>query len=149
MQQNEPTTTPQYYDTIPPRIMDFYLNTDNSFKRLLKEYKTYNSLVVAYDFDNTVYDFHDKGLRFDDVIELLRKLKTINCYLIIFTGNDDTEFVKKYCHDHNIPYDAINENPPFFQSESRKIYYNVLLDDRAGMAQVYHELNQLISVLSS
>ncbi len=129
--------------------MDFYLNTDNSFNRLLAEYKKYNSLVVAYDFDNTVYDFHGKGLRFDDVIELLRKLKTINCYLIIFTGNDDTEFVKRYCDDHKIPYDAINKNPSFFQSESRKIYYNVLLDDRAGLAQVYCELNQLISVVVS
>ncbi len=127
--------------------MDYYLNTDNSFNRLLAEYKAYGSLVVAYDFDNTVYDFHSKGLQFDNVIELLRKLKTINCYLIIFTGNDDTEFIKTYCHDHKIPYDAINENPPFFQSESRKIYYNVLLDDRAGLAQTYNELNQLISVV--
>lgn len=129
--------------------MDFYLNTNNSFNRLLAEYKEYGSLVVAYDFDNTVYDFHSKGLRFDDMIELLRKLKSINCYLIIFTGNDDTDFVKSYCEEHQIPYDAINENPPFFQSKSRKIYYNVLLDDRAGLAQVYHELNQLVSVVVS
>jgi len=83
------------------------------------------------------------------MIELLRKLKSINYYLIIFTGNDDTKFVKSYCEKHKIPYDAINENPPFFKSNSRKIYFNALLDDRAGLAQVYHELNQLIRVLSS
>ena len=66
--------------------MDYYLNSDNSFERLLDEYQKYKTLVVAFDFDDTVYDFHKKGRLYSDVINLLRALKEINCYLICWTG---------------------------------------------------------------
>ena len=62
--------------------MDFYLNAENSFNRLLEEYNQHQSIVVAFDFYDTVYDFHKKGRFYNDVIELLKKLKSINCYLI-------------------------------------------------------------------
>ena len=124
--------------------MDHYLNTENTYQRLLKEYKEHDSLVVAYDFDNTVYDYHKNGWQFNNVIQLLQNLKKINCYLIIFTANEDIEFVKKYCKDNEIPFDAINEQPPFYKSKSRKIYYNILLDDRAGLREVYNGLERLV-----
>jgi len=128
--------------------MDFYLKKENTFQRLLREYKTYNSLVVAFDFDNTVYDFHQVGLEFSDVIQLLQKLKSIGCYLIIFTANEDEKFIQDYCNERDIPFDAINENPPFYQSEARKIYYNVLLDDRAGLKETFEHLNNLLNHLN-
>ena len=124
--------------------MDHYLNTENTYQRLLKEYKEHDFLVVAYDFDNTVYDYHKNGWQFNNVIQLLQNLKKINCYLIIFTANEDIEFVKKYCKDNEIPFDAINEQPPFYKSKSRKIYYNILLDDRAGLREVYNGLERLV-----
>jgi hypothetical protein len=123
--------------------MDYYLNTENTFQRILKEYEEHNSLVVAYDFDNTVYDFHKKGWLFDDVINLLKKLKSINCYLIVFTANSDTKMVENYLRDNEIPFDDINNNPPFYTSDQRKIYYNILLDDRAGLAECFNHLTRL------
>ena len=129
--------------------MDFYLKKENTFERLFKEYKVYNSLVVAFDFDNTVYDFHQVGLDFKDVIKLLQNLKKIGCYLIVFTSTDDEDFVKRYCKEKEIPFDAINENPPFFKSKSRKIYYNILLDDRAGLREAYDHLEKLIHHLKN
>lgn len=123
--------------------MDEYLKPTSSFLRLLKEYKQYNSLVVAFDFDNTVYDYHKKGETYYFVSELLRELKEIGCYLICFTANPDEYFVSTYLKLNNIPFNKINENPPFFKSESRKIYYNALLDDRAGLLQVYNDLKTL------
>ena len=48
--------------------MDEYLIPNSSFLRLYKEYKQYGSLVIAYDFDNTVYDFHQKGNTYWNVI---------------------------------------------------------------------------------
>jgi len=123
--------------------MDFYLDTQNSLNRLMEEYKQYNSLVVAFDFDDTVYDFHKKGRVYQDVMVLLRKLKSINCYLICWTGQENPEFVAQYLKENNIPFDAINENPPFHKSTSRKVYANAYLDDRAGLQQVYQELKYL------
>lgn len=128
--------------------MDEYLKPNSSFIRLYNEYKQYGSLVIAFDFDNTVYDFHGKGEEYWEIIMLLRALKKANCYLICFTANSDKEFIVKYLTDNNIPYDAINENPPFFKCQERKIYFNALLDDRAGLQQVYSELSLLISLIN-
>ena len=124
--------------------MDYYLNTENSFNRLLQEYQQYQSLVIAYDFDDTVFDFHKKGRTYDKLIELLRKLKEKNCFLICWTGQADLTFVANYLNENNIPFDAINENPPFYKAENRKEYANAYLDDRAGLAQVYNELNNVL-----
>jgi hypothetical protein len=131
------------------RNKDFYLSEQNSYERLLKEYNDHGSLVVAYDFDNTVYDFHRKGWQFNLVIDLLRKLKSINCYLIVFTANADLELVVDHLTQHNIPFDSVNENPPFYKSESRKIYYNILLDDRAGLRECFNLLTRLYNDLTN
>lgn len=124
--------------------MDTYLNPENSVTRLLEEYRTHNSLVVAFDFDDTVYDFHKKGRLYNDVIQLLKELKKANCYLICWTGQEDVEFVEQYLKDNEIPFNTINENPIFHKSSSRKIYANAYLDDRAGLKQVYDELQYLL-----
>jgi hydroxymethylpyrimidine pyrophosphatase-like HAD family hydrolase len=129
--------------------MDYYLNSGNSSVRLLDEYNKYGTLVVAFDFDDTVYDFHGKGRMYTDVITLLQNLKSINCYLICWTGNANDVFVKSYLDENQIPFDAINENPPFYKSLSRKVYANAYLDDRAGLRQVYDELNNIVLTIKT
>jgi len=129
-------------------MMDYYLTKEHTYQRLLTEYKQYFSLVVAYDFDNTVYDYHQNGWQFPKVIQLLKNLKAIGCHLIIFTANPDEDFVKNYCIEHKIPFDGINENPPFYTANARKIYYNILLDDRAGLAEIYEHLSRLVKQVS-
>lgn len=129
--------------------MDYYLNPENATNRLLDEYLKYGTLVVAFDFDDTVYDYHKKGRTYQKVIELLKDLKSINCYLICWTGQENNDFVLSYLHDNNIPFDALNDHPPFHNSTSRKIYANVYLDDRAGLRQVYEALSILIKTVKS
>ncbi len=129
--------------------MDFYLNSENAVNRLLQEYNEHQSIVVAFDFDDTVYDFHKKGRLYNDVIQLLKDLKSINCYLICWTGQQDLEFVSNYLKENNIPFDLINKNPPFHISVSRKIYANAYLDDRAGLKQVYEDLSGLINKIKN
>jgi hydroxymethylpyrimidine pyrophosphatase-like HAD family hydrolase len=120
-------------------MLDPYVNDEECIQRLVREYQTHDSLVVAFDFDDTVYDFHKKGRTYTRVIELLRKALQANCYLIAWTGSEDISFVRLYLTEHAIPFHAINENPPFSKSTSRKIYANIYLDDRAGLsASVYH-----------
>ena len=129
--------------------MDKYLNPFNSANRLIEEYKKYGSLIIAVDFDDTLYNFHnDPDAKFDMVAELVRKLKSINCEIIIWTGNQNTEFVKQFLVDNNIPYDLINEDSEVAKKwvidkgypTPRKLYANAYLDDRGGLAQVYTEL---------
>lgn len=127
------------------KIPDPYLKPTVNFERLLKEYHQYNGLVVAYDFDGTVYDYHNAGESYDAVIGLLRDLKDIGCELICFTAREEDHFVREYLEDNQIPFDRINENPGFFSCSARKIYYNAYLDDRAGLIQVFSELSMLVT----
>lgn len=127
--------------------MDEFLKPGISYQRLLSDYHLHGTLVVAYDFDNTVFDYHKKGNSYNDVIKALQDAKEIGCYMICFTAAENSDFVKQYLLDNNIPCDALNENPPFFKSDQRKIYFNTLLDDRAGLIQAYTELKKLITYI--
>lgn len=42
-------------------------------KRLLEEYKKYGELIVAFDYDNTIFDYHNNGGDYSCVIELLKR----------------------------------------------------------------------------
>jgi len=131
--------------------MDKYLQPNSSYNRLLEEYKKYNSITVAVDFDDTLFDFHKNGGSYEDVKQLVRDLHRNNCYIIIWTGNEDIDFVSTYLKDNNVPYHSINEDNPVTEKlmgKKRKLYSNVLLDDRAGLYQVYNELKQLLHEIS-
>jgi hypothetical protein len=120
-----------------------FLNPSHAYQRLLREYKQYGSIVVAVDFDNTIYDYHQTGMDCSDIMDLLQKLHGISCYIILWTCSEAYDFIEKYCETHQIPYNAINENPPFFKGNSRKVYYNELLDDRAGLRESFDRLTKL------
>lgn len=50
----------------------------------------------------------------------------------------------KYLVENNIPFDAINETPDFIPFKGRKVYYNILLDDRAGLSSAVEQLTRVI-----
>lgn len=127
-------------------MKDPFLNTDNCVSRLVSEWESYGQLIVAFDYDNTVYDYYKKGDTFEGVIELLRKCKTEGFHLIIFTSCDESRYsdIKKYCKDNEIPYDSINETPDWIPFKGRKVYYNILLDDRAGLSAAYSQLSEVL-----
>lgn len=131
--------------------MDFYLIEENVTRRLIDEWEKYGSIVIAYDFDNTVYDFHQVGQAYDCVIDLLKKCKEVGAYLILFTArrDDEMDFVKNYLKVNDIPYDSINEDPVFITKPGRKVYYNILLDDRAGLPSAYRSLKEAYEYIVS
>ena len=57
---------------------DRYLNYQETLNRLVSEYKKYDSLFVAFDFDNTVFDFHNVSDTFPKIEQLLIDLKAVN-----------------------------------------------------------------------
>ena len=128
--------------------MDEYLVHNKSFLRLLEEYKKYGSLVIGFDFDGTVYDYHGKGNTYELVIKLLRELQMLGCKLICWTANKDHEHVEKYLVENDIPYTGINIDGVDLGWTSRKPFYNALLDDRAGLPHVYAELKLLVEIIN-
>ena len=122
--------------------MDYFLTDDNCVQRLFDEWKKYGSIIVAYDYDNTVFDYYGKGYTYQKVIELLRVCRSMGFHLTVFTSCNDDRFpeIRKYLNENNIPYDGINETPDFIPFKGRKVYFNILLDDRAGLKSAYEQL---------
>jgi hypothetical protein len=120
--------------------MDPYLIPGKSFLRLWKEYKQYGKLIIAYDFDNTVFDYHNKGHTHKFLINLLRRLKNIGCSLTCWTSNPDLNFVESYLKNNEIPFDFINKQGIDLGWKSSKPFFSAVLDDRCGLLQVYLEL---------
>lgn len=125
---------------------DEYLVPGKSIERLISEYKKYGSLTIGFDFDGTVFDYHGTGASYEQVRQLLRDLKEIGCKIICWTANNDLEFVNKFLKENNIPFDGINTDGIKLGWDSRKPFFSALLDDRAGLLQVYEELTEVVKI---
>lgn len=128
-----------------------YLDSQVCIDRLVAWKQANGRLIIAYDFDNTVYDYHHQGHDYREVIELIRRAHDVGCYLIVFTGNRDQELVERFLLEQGIPFDAINEQAPFLPESlrsARKIYYNLLLDDAAGLASACAHLEGFLATLA-
>lgn len=133
-------------------MTDPFATTSKCVERLLKEYNKHNRLIVACDFDDTVFDYHGGGDNHQRVLDLLHECKKLKFYVVIWTASDPSRFeeMRKYMQSEGIKIDAINENPialPF--GNHKKIYYNILLDDRAGLGQSLDTLETVINTIKS
>lgn len=116
----------------------------SSYKRLITEYEKHGSLVIGFDFDGTVRDFHKEGYEFPKMRQLLRDLKGIGCKLVCWTAYKDHQEVMELLNEWEIPFDSINGNGIDLGYESRKPFFSALLDDRAGLKDVYSDLKRLL-----
>lgn len=126
-----------------------FLNNKLCINRLVEEYYKYKELIIAVDFDNTLYDYHGKGYKFTETIELIRECKRMGFCIIIYTCSGDERYpeIKKFLNDNNIPFDYINKNSPKITFAKNKLYYNIFLDDRAGLKSASKQLKKAIKII--
>lgn len=124
--------------------MDFYLDPENCYQRLEDEFKKYGKLIFCVDFDDTLYDFHNVGRTYVDVMSLLKEWEDYS-EVIIFTGNGESKYpmIENYLSAYGIKYKGINCDSSI-KVEGRKTYANVYIDDRGGLPLVYEHLQRLI-----
>lgn len=130
-------------------MMDEFLVPDASYQRLLEEYKKHGKLVIGFDFDGTVHDYHKTGATYHQVIKLLRDLKKIGCTLVCWTAYQNHDYVNNFLYEHKIPFDGINCDGVPLAWETRKPFFSALLDDRAGLRQVYDDLTRLVKEVTN
>jgi len=127
--------------------MDEFLIPHANFKRLYEEYHKYGSLSIGVDFDNTIYDYHKKGYKYDRVINLLQRAQDLGMKLHIFSANPDPLFIKAHCEEIGLIIEGINTDGVKLGWDSRKPFYSILLDDRAGLISAYEDLSMLVDEL--
>lgn len=116
-------------------------------ERLYKEWSQHGKIVIAVDFDSTIYPWHtiDNKEDMNKVINLLQVAANTGAYIVIFTCSDPSRYeeIQKYCDSLKIPINTINTNPidlPY--GKHGKVYANIYLDDRAG-------LNESLNILET
>ena len=124
--------------------MDFYLDPENCYQRLEDEFKKYGKLIFCVDFDDTLYDFHNVGRTYTDVMALLKEWEDYS-EVVIFTGNGEDKYtmIENYLATYEIKYKCINCDSSI-EVTGRKTYANVYIDDRGGLPLVYEHLQRLI-----
>lgn len=121
-------------------------NQEACTKRLIKEYNKYGNLVIGYDFDNTIYDYHNEGGDYSEVIGVLKHAHSLGFVLCLYTAEPSPEKLEwkiKYAQSLGLTVDYVNDSP-LPCSSPEKPFFNLLLDDRAGLEEAYKILCSVI-----
>lgn len=134
--------------------MNSYLNDRKAVDRLKKEYLQHNNLIIGFDFDNTIFDYHKQGLDIQSVVELLKKCSDLGFTMCMFSlscqeGKGSLKAV--HCVKKlGIRVDHINSSPVMLKQDSNwpsKPFFSILLDDRAGLSAAYKILSRTLKEL--
>lgn len=95
--------------------------------------------IIAVDFDGTLcsYCYPDIGKPNLPLIELLKALKREGCRIILWTCRCGRELEQavQWCEEFGLEFDKVNRNTDEilekYGSDSRKIYADVYIDDKA------------------
>jgi hypothetical protein len=130
-------------------LTDPYINDLRCIKRLISEWVKHKSLVIAYDYDNTVFDYHNLGYQFNGLISLLRECKQHGAKFIVYSCSPTERYPEmvNYLTTNDIPFDTINENIVELHGGQGKLFYNIFLDDRAGLKSAYSVLHSALVVI--
>lgn len=121
-------------------------------EKLVNTYRTHGSIVVGLDFDNTIYPL-DTDLhvikRCERVRELIHKVRTKVDLCLWTVANDwSVSYKLTICEEvYGIEFDAINKSTLYEDPTVRKPFFNILLDDNAGLTESMNLLdafNELI-----
>lgn len=135
--------------------MKSYLNNQMVVDRLKKEYQQHGSLIIGFDFDCTIFDYHNEGLELEPVKELLRKCSKLGFTMCLYSLSlsetaMNLEAKAAWCKENlGFSPDYINSSPalpPHLQNTSHtpKPFFSILLDDRAGLVSAYEALIQVL-----
>lgn len=124
-------------------MTDLFFNSSHILDRLFREYEDGEEMFIAFDFDDTVYDYAETGDSHDKVIDILKWAQRLEFPLILFTVREGErlKFAEKYVEDLGIKVTYVNTNPI---EDSRKPFFNILLDDRCGLKQSYECLHMFL-----
>ena len=149
---------PEEADRIRGTGLDMFYNDYNieEYRKALKSYewryetyklieatKEHGKIIVGVDFDDTIFPLRDNKYireRAEDLVDLLGELREY-ITLCLWTVADEQSLVYKIAlmDEWGIKPDYVNSSPVSYE-EVRKPYFNLVLDDKAG-------LNEAIEIL--
>jgi hypothetical protein len=118
--------------------------------RLISEWEQHDKIIIACDFDDTIFPWKMNNTDFKRIINILKDARNVGAYIVIFTAreSDRHEEVIKYCSEIGLEIDGINKTPidlPY--GNNTKIYANIFIDDRAGLNESLNILEMAMDVI--
>lgn len=113
----------------------FIENNILATQRLITEYERHNNIIIGVDFDDTINDTFNKGhVNIPVLVDVLKQLQQdFNCTLCVWTANQDESKVRTRWEELGLRIDHYNTSPLADKFPGPKPYFNILLDDRAGL----------------
>lgn len=130
-------------------VKDPYTSYGRCRDRLLGEYNKYKKLIIAVDFDDTIFNTHNNhGWLYPRVVEALIRWQQ-HADIIVWTASlpDRYELIRSVFTAHGISISGINCNAPQIEARGPKIYANVYLDDRTfGLNDALTALEEIANI---
>lgn len=119
--------------------------------RLLKEYVEHDGrLVIGVDFDNTIFDTHAIGGDFSCVIEVVRECILRGMVVCLYTSSEEPKDIDRkvsiFTEMFGVKPDYVNYSP--LSPKASKPFFNILLDDRAGLEESWRVLYHILEKTS-
>lgn len=131
------------------------IDRNKSVERLFTEWKTHGKIILALDFDDTVspwkWTSEEDITRYKKLLALIADCKQVGAYVMVFTACNPEryEHIRSYCLQNGLIIDTINTPPiqglPY--GNHVKPYYNILLDDRAGLDEAIKTLENAMYLM--
>jgi hypothetical protein len=128
-------------------VFNHPFNKDKIKSRLLEDYDIHNGkLVIGVDFDNTIYDTHNVGGDFSCVIDLVKECINMDMIICLYTSSQTYEDIERKI---DIFKDIFGKEPDYVNMSplsmgADKPFFNILLDDRAGLEESWEVLYEVI-----
>lgn len=117
--------------------MDLESYIEDQKIKLLEIHKQHGTIIVGVDFDDTFFPFNRTSETIKNserVIKVLTRLQS-DVTICLFSVADAQSLVYKaeIMKLNGLPPDYVNESPVNNWGECRKPYFNIQLDDKAGL----------------
>lgn len=115
------------------------MKLDKYVDKLYNVWVEHKNIIIAVDFDDTLCPWNTASKEFcRELIDLLIECKQFGAKLMLYTCRDghSLEEAIDYCEQHNLTFNRVNPSGTQF-GLSCKPFYNILLDDKAGLEQAF------------
>jgi hypothetical protein len=129
-----------------------FFHYDRVKSKLLKNYNKHGFLIVACDWDDTIFNYSNiPGADNTEIISLLKKCKKLNFKIVIYTVSSPERYseIYNYCEKIGLKIDGINVHVGGPKFDNAKLYYNILLDDKSGLLETYFTLKNIVDYLKN
>lgn len=117
--------------------------------KLLAQFKQHQDLIVAVDFDDTLCPSHED---YNDITKqvraAIRRCNEIGLTVMVFTCRHEPDEVLAFLEKHGLEAQHFNESPIRCETVGfGKPYYNIFLDDKAGLYEALATLKEVLHVI--